>query len=99
MLAVLVSYDFQFARLVLYIVPAQTIFVRTFLLTAQRAAIEKQFRFFARRVDMHGRDLSDAVRPVPMRQEVRHREIRPPVRLINVETIFLEAVEIDDAEV
>src|SRR6266536_4477590 len=48
---------------------------------------------------MHRRDLSDALGPVPVRQDVGHGKIGAPVRLINVETIFLEAVEIDDAEV
>ena len=48
---------------------------------------------------MHGRDLADALGPVPVRQDVGHGKIGAPVRLINVETIFLEAVEIDDAEV
>ena len=33
-----------------------------------------------------------------MRQKVRHRQVGPPLRLIDVETIFLEAREIDDAE-
>ena len=48
---------------------------------------------------MHRRDLPDALGPGPVRQDVGHRKIGAPVRLINVEAIFLEAVEIDDAEV
>ena len=48
---------------------------------------------------MHRRDLPDPIRPVPMRQNVGHREVGTPVSLIEVKTIFLESRQINDAEV
>ena len=52
-----------------------------------------------RGVDVHGRHLPDALGPGPVRQDVRHRQLRPPARLVDVEAVLLEAGEIDDAEV
>src|ERR1035441_7035777 len=48
---------------------------------------------------MDGRDLIGALRPVPVRQNVRHRKIRPPVRLVNVKAVLLETVQVNDAEI
>src|SRR6266849_11111025 len=46
-LAVPVGDDFQFARLVFHIVPAESIFVSAFLPAAKRAPVQKQFPFVA----------------------------------------------------
>ena len=48
---------------------------------------------------MDGRDLVGALGPVPVREDVRHRQLGPPAGLVNVETIFAEAAQIEDAEV
>src|SRR5688500_15428097 len=48
---------------------------------------------------MHGRDLSDALRPGPVREQMRHRVLGPPARLIEVETVFFETGQVDDATV
>jgi hypothetical protein len=46
-----------------------------------------------------GRDLADAVGPVPVRQDVRHGKVRPPARLVKVKPVLLEPGEVNDAEV
>ena len=48
---------------------------------------------------MNRRDLPDAFGPVPVRQNVRHRQVGTPARLINVEAVFWEAGQINDAEI
>src|SRR5467141_3796155 len=48
---------------------------------------------------MHRRDLTDALGPIPMWQDMGHGKVRPPTRLVNVKTILLEAGQVDDAEI
>src|ERR1041385_6712353 len=90
--AVFVSDHFERAGLINHIVPAQTIFVLAFLLSAERFAVEKQFRFIAGSKNVDWRDLPDAFRPSPMGQNMRHRQIRTPARLIKIKTVFSESV-------
>ena len=45
----------------------------------------------------HG--LHGAIRPVPVRQNVRHRKIETPVRLVDIEAVLGEAGEVNDAEI
>src|SRR5690606_25676777 len=40
-----------------------------------------------------------APRPVPVRQDVRHRQVRPPARLVEVEAVLGEAGQVDQAAV
>src|SRR4051812_13011159 len=48
---------------------------------------------------MHGRDLPCALRPIPVRQQMCHRQFGTPVRLIQVVAVLRKSSEIDDAEV
>src|SRR6266404_1029681 len=48
---------------------------------------------------MHRRDLAHTFRPVPMRQNMGHRQLGSPPGLINVEPILLKAAKIEDAEI
>ena len=49
---------------------------------------------------MHRRDLAHALRPVPaLRHDVRHREIRPPARLIEVKAVLGKTRQINDAKI
>ena len=47
---------------------------------------------------MNGGNFAYAVGPIPMRKDVRHRKVRTPARLVNIETVFLETGEVDNAE-
>src|SRR5215471_4665795 len=44
-------------------------------------------------------DLARTLRPGPVRQNVRHRMIGAPIRLVQIEPVLLEARQIDDAEI
>src|SRR5262249_13029278 len=47
-------------------------------------------------IHVHRRDLADAFRPRPVRKDMRHRMVRPPVGLVEIEPIFLETGKIDN---
>ena len=48
---------------------------------------------------MHRRDLTDALRPRPMREQVGHGQFGPPVGLVEIITVLGEAGQVDDAEI
>src|SRR4051794_14329157 len=99
MLAIFICDDAKLARFVDNIVPSKAVFERPAFFSPERASIEKEFCFVARSINMNWRDLTDAFGPIPMRQDVRHWKVWPPTRLVNVETIFLKTIEIDNAEI
>ena len=48
---------------------------------------------------MHRRDFAYSVWPIPVRQNVSHRQVGSPSRLVQVEAVFLEAREINNAAI
>ena len=62
-------------------------------------AVEEELCGVARGEDVHGRDLADAFRPVPVRQDMGHGQLRAPVRLVEVEAVLFKAGQINDAAV
>src|SRR5262249_14335254 len=62
-------------------------------------AIEKQLGFISRCVNVNRRDLSDTIRPIPMGENMRHRQLGPPVGLIDVVAILRKAGEVDNTKV
>ena len=96
---VFVCNNFQFSGLVRHIIPTQPVLEGSLFLPAERVAIKEQFGFIARGVHVDGSDFADAIRPVPMGKDVHHRHIGTPSGLIEIEAIFPEPAEVDDAEV
>lgn len=80
-------------------VPAETVFILSFLPRSEGFAIEEEFTLISGSVNMHWRDLPLTARPSPVRQYVRHWQLGPPTRLVEIKPIFSEAREINDSEV
>src|SRR5262249_41065052 len=87
------------ARYIRHIVPTQPVFIPALLLATERMAVEEQFRFVTRGVHVNRRDRAFASLPVPMRQEMGHRQLRSPARLIQVEPVLFESSQIENAKV
>ena len=77
--AVLVGDDLEVARLIDDVIPADAILESLFLLLAQRFAIEEEFGFIAgcKRDGVTIRSASSS------EAEVGHREVRPPLGLVD----------------
>src|SRR5262249_49093929 len=82
-----------------YIVPSDSIFVLLLLLPSKRFSIQEQLCLVARSVDVDRGYLANAFRPVPMGQDMGHWQIGPPPGLVDIEPVFLESAQVDDAEV
>src|SRR5262249_41295450 len=95
--AVFVGNHFEGARFINDIVPAKAIFVSGFLFSAKRFAVEKQLAFLARSKNVNRGDLPFTLRKGPVRQDMSHRKVRPPMSLIYIKPIFFESGEIDNA--
>ena len=69
------------------------------LLSPLRLAVDEELRLLPRGVYHHRGGLTNALGPGPVREDVRHGQVRTPVRLVEVETILREPCQVDDAGV
>src|SRR5580765_5915704 len=89
----------QFAWLIDDIIPADAVFECAAFFAPKRFAVEKKLGLVARRINVDGGYLANAIRPIPVGQNVGHRKIGPPAGLVDIETVFWETAQIDNAEI
>src|SRR5690606_9821918 len=89
----------QFAGLVAHLVPAQPILAGRLAQAPLAHSVDEQFGFVAGGEYMHRSDLAFAPRPGPVRQQVRHRQLRAPARLVQVIAVLRETGQVDDARI
>ena len=98
LLAVFVGDHLEFAGLKTHVVPNDAVCKNSLFMATKGFAVQEQLRFITRSVHVHRGHLSQ--RPVPtLRHEMRHGEVRAPARLVEIEAVFLETGEVDDAEI
>ncbi|CDE62062.1 unknown [Parabacteroides sp. CAG:409] len=98
--SIFISNNFHTSRLIYDTVPYQSeILAFFFRFTSITFAVDKQFGFRSGGINMYRNNLSFTTSPVPMRQNMCHREIRTPMRLIQIITVFRESGQIDNTEI